>query len=146
MLGRAGIILTVLLLFTYGIVIFAVQSFAGVGDKGVGLENPDHQFDVLSVTGSAIFGSSGFGTVLSRLLILMVLKPRRPRPPRRRSCRWRLHLRCSWPPTWCCPSSSPSVSPRYLTPTVFTIVVGAASVALDIPLNFISGATRSLTP
>src|SRR5246127_76871 len=71
--GRAGIISTVLLLFTYGIVIVAVQSFAGVGDKGVGLTNPEHQFDVLSVTGSAIFGGSWFGTILSRLLILMVL-------------------------------------------------------------------------
>ncbi len=34
--GRAGIISTVLLLVTYAIVIVAVQSFAGVGAKGVG--------------------------------------------------------------------------------------------------------------
>src|SRR6516225_6031442 len=39
--GRAGIISTVLLLFTYAIVIVSVMSFAGVGDKGVGLANPD---------------------------------------------------------------------------------------------------------
>jgi amino acid transporter len=71
--GRAAIISTVLLLVTYVIVIIAVQAFAGIGGKGVGLTNPAHQFDVLSVTGGAIFGTSGFGRILSRLLILMVL-------------------------------------------------------------------------
>src|SRR5215469_13084398 len=50
--GRAAIISTVLLLVTYVTVIIAVQAFAGIGTKGVGLSNPDHQFDVLSVTGS----------------------------------------------------------------------------------------------
>src|SRR5262249_54072787 len=45
--GRAGIISTVLLLVTYGIVIVAVQSFSGVGDKGVGLTNPAHQLAAL---------------------------------------------------------------------------------------------------
>src|SRR5215510_2919619 len=71
--GRAAIISTVMLLVTYVIVIISMQAFAGIGSKGVGLTNPAHQFDVLSVTGSAIFGTSGLGTVLSRLLILMVL-------------------------------------------------------------------------
>src|SRR5499427_8621916 len=37
--GRAGIISTVLLLFTYGIVIVAVQAFAGVGDRERDLRN-----------------------------------------------------------------------------------------------------------
>ncbi len=71
--GRAAIISTVLLLVTYVIVIVSMQSFAGIGTKGVGLANPAHQFDVLSVTGGAIFGTSGFGTFLSRCCILMVL-------------------------------------------------------------------------
>src|ERR1700691_294998 len=71
--GRAAIISTVILLLTYVIVIFGIQSFAGIGTKGIGLANPAHEFDVLADAGSAIFGPSGFGTVLSRLLILMVL-------------------------------------------------------------------------
>ena len=71
--GRAAIISTILLLVTYVTVIIAVQAFAGIGGKGVGLTNQAHQFDVLSVIGEAIFGTSALGTVLSRLLILMVL-------------------------------------------------------------------------
>ena len=57
--GRAAIISTVLLLVTYVMVIFSMQAFAGAGSKGIGLTNPAHQFDVLSVTGGAIFGTSG---------------------------------------------------------------------------------------
>jgi amino acid transporter len=37
------------------------------------------------------------------------------------------------------PQQFAKISPRYLTPTVSTIVVGVASVALYIPLNFIAG-------
>jgi amino acid transporter len=134
--GRAGIISTILLLFTYAIVIVALQSFAGVGDKGVGLTNPDHQFDVLSVTGSAIFGTSGFGTVLSRLLILMVLSSAAASTlttilPAARTTLSMAAYRAL-------PQQFAKISPRYLTPTVATIVVGAASVALYIPLNYIS--------
>ena len=135
--GRAGIISTVLLLITYAIVIVAVESFAGVGDKGVGLTNPAHQFDVLSVTGSAIFGTSGFGTVLSRLLILMVLSSAAAStqttilPAARTSLSMAAYRAL--------PQQFAKIDPRYLTPTVSTIVVGVVSVALYIPLNFISG-------
>src|ERR1700749_5282258 len=37
------------------------------------------------------------------------------------------------------PQQFAKISPRYLTPTVSTIVMGAISIALYIPLNFISG-------
>src|SRR5262249_44914913 len=58
--GRAARMSTVLLLLIYVTVIIAVQAFAGIGGKGVGLTNPAHQSDVLSVTGGAIFGTSSF--------------------------------------------------------------------------------------
>jgi amino acid transporter len=135
--GRAGIISTVLLLFTYAIVIVAVQSFAGVGGKGVGLTNPDHQFDVLSVTGSAIFGSSGFGTVLSRLLILMVLSSAAASTQTTILPAARTTL--SMAAYRALPQQFAKISPRFLTPTVATVVVGVASVALYVPLNYISG-------
>jgi amino acid transporter len=130
--GQAGIISTVLLLVTYAIVIVAVQSFAGVGAKGVGLTNPAHQFDVLSVTGSAVFGTSGFGAVLSRLLILMVLSSAAASTQTTILPAARTAYRAL-------PQQFAKINPRYLTPTVSTAVVGVISVALYIPLNFISG-------
>ena len=71
--GLAAIISTVLLLCTYFIVTLAAQAYAGVGAKGIGLANPAHESDVISVLGTAVFGSAGMGSVLAHLLVLMVL-------------------------------------------------------------------------
>jgi amino acid transporter len=135
--GRAAIISTVLLLVTYVIVIVAVQAFAGIGGKGVGLTNPEHQFDVLSVTGGAIFGTSGIGTVLSRLLILMVLSSAAASTQTTILPTARTTL--SMAAYGALPDSFAKIHPRYLTPTVSTIVMGAISIALYIPLNYLSG-------
>ena len=43
---------TVLLLLTYAIVSVAAVAFAGVGDKGIGLGNPDNADDVFAVMGT----------------------------------------------------------------------------------------------
>ncbi len=48
---------TVLLVAIYVLVSVSAQMFAGVGDKGIGLGNPDNSGDVLSVLGGAIFGA-----------------------------------------------------------------------------------------
>jgi len=135
--GRGGIISTVLLLVTYVIVIVAVQAFAGIGTKGVGLMNPAHQFDVLSVTGGAIFGGSGLGTVLSRLLILMVLSSAAASTQTTILPTARTTL--SMAAYGALPESFAKIHPRYLTPTVSTIVMGVLSIVLYIPLNYISG-------
>jgi amino acid transporter len=135
--GQAAIISTVLLLVTYAIVIFSVQAFAGVGTKGVGLTNPAHQFDVLSVTGSAIFGTSALGTFLSRLLILMVLTSAAASTQTTILPTARTTL--SMAAYKAIPQSFAKIHPRYLTPTVSTIVMCIISIALYIPLNFIAG-------
>ncbi len=71
--GRAAIISTVILLVTYFIAIFGVQAYAGIGSNGIGLGNSDNEFDTLSGLGGGIFGTSGFGSFLARLLFLMIL-------------------------------------------------------------------------
>src|SRR5215475_5070572 len=135
--GRGGIISTVLLLVTYAIVIIAMQAFAGIGTTGVGLGNPNHQSDVLSVTGSAIFGNSGLGTVLSRLLFLMVLSSAAASTQTTILPTARTTL--SQAAYGALPESFAKIHPRYLTPTVSTLVMGAISILVYIPLNYISG-------
>jgi amino acid transporter len=135
--GRAAIISTALLLVTYVIVIISVQAFCGVGDKGCGLTNSAHQSDVLSAIGGAVFGTSGFGTFLSRLLILMVLSSAAASTqttilPTARST-------LSMSAYGALPESFAKIHPRYLTPTVSTLVMGTISIALYIPLNYLSG-------
>ncbi len=57
--GRAAVISTVVLLAVYELVVLSAQSYAGLGTKGIGLGNPAHQGDVLSVLGGSIFGIVG---------------------------------------------------------------------------------------
>ena len=135
--GRAAIISTVILLITYVIVIFGIQSFAGIGTKGIGLANPAHEFDVLSITGSAIFGGGGFGTFLSRLLILMVLTSASASTQTTILPTARTTL--SMAAYKAIPAAFSKIHPRYLTPTVSTIVMGLVSIALYIPFNYIAG-------
>jgi amino acid transporter len=135
--GRAAIISTVILLLTYVIVIFGIQAFAGPGTKGIGLSNPAHEFDVLSVAGSAIFGTSGFGTVLSRLLILMVLTSASASTQTTILPTARTTL--SMAAYKAIPAAFAKIHPRYLTPTTSTIAMGLVSIVLYVILNYIAG-------
>ena len=135
--GQAAIISTVVLLVTYAIVIFAVQAYAGIGSKGIGLTNPAHEFDVLSVLGSAIFGGGALGTFMSRLLILMVLSSAAASTQTTILPTARTTL--SMAAYKAIPDAFSKIHPRYLTPTVSTIVMGVISILLYIPMNYISG-------
>jgi amino acid transporter len=135
--GQAAILSTVMLLVTYGIVIFSVQAFAGTGTSGVGLGNSNNQFDVLSVLGSAIFGGGGLGTFLSKLLILMVLTSASASTQTTILPTARTTL--SMATYKAIPAAFARIHPRYLTPTVSTIVMGLISIALYIPFNYFAG-------
>src|ERR1700690_835960 len=71
--GRAAILSTFILLATYALVIFSVQSFAGIKGTGNGLGNAANAGDVLSIQGNLVFGTSAWGSFLTHLLLLMVL-------------------------------------------------------------------------
>jgi len=135
--GRAAIISTVLLLIIYVVVIFAAQSYSGIGTKGIGLNNPNHASDVLSVLGSAIFGGGALGTTLSRLLVLMVLSSAAASTQTTILPTARTTL--SMAAYKAIPASFAKIHPRNLTPTVSTIVMGVVSIALYVPMNYISG-------
>ena len=135
--GRAAIISTVILLVTYVLVILAAQSFAGIGTKGIGLSNPNNASDVISVLGSAVFGGSGVGTFLARLLILMVLSSAAASTQTTILPTARTTL--SMAAYKALPGAFAKMHPKYLTPTVSTIVMGAISIALYIPFNYLSG-------
>ena len=121
--GRAAILSTFILLVTYALVIFSMQSFAGIGTKGNGLGNVANAGDVLSVQGGAVFGTSGFGSFLTHLLLLMVLSSAAAStqttilPTARTTLSMAVYRAI--------PKSFSKIHPRYLTPTVSTIVMGA---------------------
>jgi amino acid transporter len=134
--GRSAIISTILLLVIYLLVTTSAQSFAGIGSTGIGLGNGNNTGDVLSVMGSAVFGSSGFGTVLSRLLILMVLSSAAAStqttilPTARTTLSMAVYKAL--------PRSFAKINPRFLTPTVSTLFMGGISIVLYLVTNYIS--------
>jgi amino acid transporter len=134
--GRAAIVSTVLLLVIYGLATTGVQSFAGIGSTGIGLGNSAHDTDVLSVLGPAIFGSAGVGAVLSRLLFLMVLSSAAASTQTTILPTARTTL--SMATYKALPQSFAKMHPRYLTPTVSTLVMGGISIVLYVVLNYIS--------
>jgi amino acid transporter len=135
--GRAAILSTVILLVTYVITIFAAQSFAGVGTTGIGLANPNNVGDVLSILGSSVFGTSGFGRVLAQLLILMVLSSAAASTQTTILPTARTTL--SMATYKAIPRVFAKMHPRYLTPTVSTLVMGGISILLYIPFNYAAG-------
>jgi len=132
--GRAAILSTIILLVTYTITVTAMQAFAGIGAKGHGLGNANNAGDAFSIQGSAIFGSSGWGTFLTRLLFLMILSSAAASTQTTILPTARTTL--SMAAYKALPSSFAKVSPRFLTPTVSTIVMGLVSIAVYIPMNY----------
>jgi amino acid transporter len=135
--GRAAILSTVILLVTYFIVILSVQSFAGIGSTGIGLGNSDNTGDVLSILGTAIFGGHGIGLFLARLLVLMVLTSAAASTQTTILPTARTTL--SMATYKALPRAFAHMHPRYLTPTVSTITMGAISAVLYLAFNYVSG-------
>jgi amino acid transporter len=134
--GRAAVISTFVLLGAYALVIIAVQSYAGLGSKGIGLGNPANINDVLSPLGHAIFGTSTLGNVLTHLLLLMVLSSAAASTQTTILPTARTTLSMS---TYgALPKSFSKMHGRHLTPTVSTLVMGAVSIALYVVMNFVS--------
>jgi amino acid transporter len=131
--GRAAVLSTVILLATYALVVLATQSYAGIGTKGIGLQNPAHTGDVLSVLGGSIFGSSGFGNVMIHLLFLMILSSAAAStqttilPTARTTLSMAVYKAI--------PSAFAKVHKRFLTPTTSTLAMGGVSIALYVTMN-----------
>jgi amino acid transporter len=134
--GRAAITSTVVLLVTYVLVTVAAQAYAGIGDKGIGLNNPDNSGDVLSVLGNSVFGTTGFGWFLAGLLILMVLSSAAAStlttilPTARTTLSMAVYRSI--------PSQFARIHRRYLTPTWSTVGMALASIVFYAGMTLIS--------
>jgi amino acid transporter len=127
------------LLVVYEFVVVSTQSYAGLGTKGIGLGNPAHEGDVLSVLGGSIFGSSGLGSFLTHLLLVMVLSSAAAStqttilPTARTTLSMAVYKAL--------PSKFANIHHKFLVPTVSTVAMGAASIALYVVMNYISAGT-----
>jgi amino acid transporter len=123
--GRATVVSTLILLGIYLIVAVAAQAYAGVHDLVV------NQEDVLSSLGTEVFGSP-----LDKILIIAVLSSAAASTQTTILPTARTTL--SMARAHALPESLGKVHPRYLTPHVSTIVMGAASIVWYVGLTLIS--------
>jgi amino acid transporter len=136
--GRAAIISTVLLLATYAIVTVAAVAFAGVGESGIGLANPDNSADVFSAIGPTLFGEGPVGSILMTLLGFSILTSASAStqttilPTARTSLSMAVHKAI--------PEKFARIHARYLTPTWSTIGMGIISAFFFLVFTFISPA------
>ncbi len=133
--GLAAILSTVILLVTYTLVVTSMQAFAGVKAHGNGLANLSNAGDVLSVQGNLAFGG-GAGTVFTHLLLLMVLSSAAASTQTTILPTARTTL--SMAAYRAIPRSFAKIHPRFLTPTVSTVAMGAVSTLVYVGLNFSS--------
>ena len=137
--GRAAVLSTLVLLVTYVLVVLSTQSYAGVGTTGIGLGNPANQNDVFSALGHSVFGTSGFGSFLFHLLLLMVLSSAAAStqttilPTARTTLAMGVYKAI--------PRAFSRIHKRFLTPTVSTVVMGGVSIVLYVILNYVSAGT-----
>ncbi|OLB75256.1 MAG: hypothetical protein AUI14_21405 [Actinobacteria bacterium 13_2_20CM_2_71_6] len=132
--GRAAVLATIVLLVTYLLVTVAAQAFAGVGDQGIGLTNPEHQDDTLSGIGEAALG--GWGV---KLLILAVLSSAAASAQTTILPTARTTL--SMAAYKALPKAFGTVHPKYQTPTVSTWAFGLVSIAFYGLLTWLSPAS-----
>jgi amino acid transporter len=123
--GRAAIMSTIVLVLIYVIVAVAAQAYAGPKEL---VDNAD---DVLSVLGSDVFGSP-----LDKLLIIAVLSSASASTQTTILPTARTSL--SMARAKAMPATFGTVHPRYLTPSVSTIVMGVLSVIWYVGLTLIS--------
>ncbi len=134
--GRAAVISTVLLLITYVLVSAASVAFAGVGEKGIGLGNPDNSNDVFRAIGGSLYGGSLLGKIGFGLLLVSVLTSSAAStqttilPTARTSLSMAVYRAI--------PAKFARIHPRYLTPTWSTIGMGLVSAVVYLLLTWVS--------
>ncbi|CAJ1507831.1 APC family permease [[Mycobacterium] burgundiense] len=129
--GRAAIITTLILVASYVLVAYAIQSFAGFGDTGIGLNNPDNVDDVLTVLGGPVAGTVAAALLLLTVSVSALSSTQTTILPTARGT-------LSMAVYEAIPKRFSFVHPRYMTPTFGTIVMGISALGFFFLLSFIS--------
>jgi amino acid transporter len=129
--GLAAVITTLILVCTYVLVAYAVQSFAGFGDEGIGLNNEENIDDVLTVLGEPVAGGIAASLLLLTVSVSALSSTQTTILPTARGT-------LSMAVYEAIPKRFARVHPRYMTPAFGTIVMGLAALGFYLLLTFIS--------
>ena len=140
---------TLILLATYALVILASQSYAGIGTTGIGLQQPGPiGRRAQRSLGASIFGTSGIGTFLTKLLLLMVLSSAAAStqttilPTARTTLSMAVYKAI--------PEPFGKIHKRFLTPTTSTVAMGGVSIVAvrghELPRRAASASSGTRSP
>jgi amino acid transporter len=129
--GIAAVITTLILVCTYVLVAYAVQSFAGFGYVGIGLNNANNTDDVLTVLGEPVAGKIAASLLLLTVSISALSSTQTTILPTARGT-------LSMAVYEAIPKRFANVHPRYMTPAFGTIVMGLAALFFYLVLTFLS--------
>lgn len=128
--GRAAVLSSFLLVATYVVVsVFAIL-YAGVGDSGIGLANPEHSDDVFFALRDAALGPMGWLLVLAVAISALATCQTTILPTARGTFAMAVYRAL--------PQSFSKVHPKYKTPSVSTIAMGVASAAFYVIMKTFS--------
>jgi amino acid transporter len=129
--GIAAVITTLILVCTYVLVAYAIESFAGFGYVGIGLNNPNNTDDVLTVLGEPVAGSIVASLLLLTVAVSALSSTQTTILPTARGT-------LSMAVYEAIPKRFSSVHPKYMTPAFGTIVMGCAALFFYLVLTFLS--------
>lgn len=128
--GRAALLTTVILLVTYVGVTVAAMMYAGLGESGTGLGNPDNAEDVFLALKDDLLGPFAWVLVISVLISAVSSTQTTILPTARGTLAMAAYKAL--------PKRFATVHPRYRTPSFSTIVMGVVAIAYYVGMTLIS--------
>lgn len=129
--GRAALLATAILLAVYLLVAVAVQSYAGLGATGIGLNNPANAEDVLTVLGAPLGGPVVTTVLLLTVAVSAAASTQTTILPTARGA-------LSMAVYGAVPARFGRTHPRNRTPDFATLVMGASAIAFYLVLGLVS--------
>lgn len=128
--GRAALLTTVILLFTYVTVTIAAMMYAGIGESGVGLGNEDNADDFFLAVRDGLLGPWGWVLIVAVLISAVSSTQTTILPTARGTLAMGVYRAL--------PERFKHVHPEYRTPSFSTLVMGIVAVVYYVGMTLIS--------
>ena len=128
--GRAAILTCIILVGTYVAVTVAAMAYAGLGDTGIGLGNPDGADDIFLLLRDPLLGPLGFILIISVLVSAMSSTQTTILPTARGTLAMAIYKAL--------PKQFSRVHPRFFTPSFSTLIMGIVASVYYILMTLIS--------
>ncbi|HEX5144773.1 MAG TPA: APC family permease [Mycobacterium sp.] len=132
--GRAGLLCVISILLTYLLVSVAVMMYAGVGDTGLGLGNPDSAQNVFGALGNPVLGKWGGLVLFLAVFASSVASLQTTFLPAARAM-------LAMGAYGAFPKKFAEVHPRFLVPVYATVVAGVITAVFYTVVSLVSEST-----